>query len=243
MVSAFLDRSLATSPLLRLRKSKAQYVPSGNDGQDRLLLELLDHEFPVKQTCLFYRPTIQSLPHSLGVKLGLNQNRQKRQSLALQGYQSGRLQYTEILQRKTLWQLADLSPNGGFASYDKSINASDVIQQIDHFIFLVRTMPAYELIITDAFLPFYISTFEIIRPQQVEHFILFFQNCSEDSIREASTFGLRDDSVYFSTHEQVVRWVLSHPTTIRSRDQVITELEAIRTSILRTANSKTEDAG
>ena len=249
-ISSYLDRSMATSPLSRLRKAKALYVPPGDEGQDRLLLELLDHESPVKQTSLFYRPTIQGFPEALLQKIPMSENRRERQRVAIRAYTSGRIQYTEVLQRKVLWELIKRIPGKGFSLYPETFTAADVLLHLDHLIFQLRNFPTYELVLTDAFFPFYINTLEISRPEHLERIVLFFQQAEEANLRHVSVFGLNDDAVYFSTHDRIIRWIFSHPTTIRNREHVIRELLTVRTSLLEntenpelktSANNERED--
>ncbi len=236
-ISSFLDRSFATSPLSRLRKEKALFVPPGEEGQDRLLLELLDHEFPVKQTCLFYRPTVQSFPEELLVKFRLSPNRRRRQQVAITAYQSGRIHYTEILPRRVFRDLLNTPFDGAGTLYPPGTTAVDVIRHLDHLIFLVRNIATYELILTDAFFPFYITTVESTRRDEIERTVLFFQHGGENNLHQVSVFALKDDQVFFSTHERIVHWVLSHPTTTRSKEGVLGELESVRSQLLETTRA------
>ena len=231
-LSAYFDRSLATSPLGRLRKNKALYVPPGQDGQDRLVMELIDHSSPIRQTTLFYRPTIVTYPPELLAKLGVSETRRRRHAVMTKAFVDGRAQYTEILQRRTIWDLIRRAPGRGFLLYPDSATAIDVVQHIDSLIFLVQTQPAFELVLTDAFFPFYINTTEISGRDGMERFVLFFQNAEENNLREVSVFALKDDSVYFSTHERIIRWVLAHPTTVRDRDSVLEELRTLRRALI-----------
>ncbi len=240
-ISSFLDRSLATSPLARLRKAKALYVPPGNDGQDRLLLEFFEHEHPLREVSLFYRPTIQSFPQDLLAKFVYAKNRRRRQEIAIQGYQSGRIHYIEILPRKALWEMIKRIPGKGFSAYPSGATPADVVSHLDHLQFLVRSMAGYELVLTDAFMPFYINTFEITRPEAVERFVLFFQQAEQDNVRNVSTFALKDDAVFFSTQDRIIKWVLSHATTVRNRETVLSELEAVRNALIEiTENPRIE---
>ncbi len=231
-LSAYFDRSLATSPLGRLRKNKALYVPPGQDGQDRLVMELIDHASPIRQTTLFYRPTIVTFPPELLTKLGVSETRRRRHSVMQRAFTDGRAQYTEILQRRTIWDLIRRAPGRGFLLYPDSATAIDVVQHIDSLIFMVQTQPSFELVLTDAFFPFYINTTEISGRDGIERFVLFFQNAEENNLREVSVFALKDDSVYFSTHERIIRWVLAHPTTVRDRDSVLEELRTLKRALV-----------
>jgi hypothetical protein len=237
MISSFLDRSLATSPLARLRKAKALYVPPGNDGQDRLLMELVDNDFPIKETCLFYRPTIQSFPQELLAKFTTGKNRRRRQEIAMQGYQSGRVNYTEVLPRKVLWDMIRRIPGKGFALYPPEATATDVISHLDHLQFLVRSVRSYELVLTDAFFPFYLNTFETTRNETIERFVLFFQYAEQENVRHVSTFALKDDAVYFSTQDRIIKWLLGHPTTIRNPEHILSEIQAVRTALLESVEN------
>lgn len=237
VVSSFLDQTLVTSPLARLRKAKALYVSGGDDGQDRLLMELLDHQHPVKQTTLFYRPTIQSFPQALLHKMNISGRRLKRQEVAARGLRKGQLQYLEIIPRKCLWDLARLVREKDSSTYLNELSVSDKVQLINQLQFLVRSEPTFELVLTDAFLPFYLTTVEIDRSDESERFVLFFQHNEQNNMREVSMFALKDNSVYFNSHDRIIKWVLGHPTSIRSRENVLKELEAIKEAILENSEN------
>ena len=236
-VSAYLDKTLATSPLMRLRRANSLYVPPGEDGQDRLVAELLDHSFPVRRVSLFYRPTIQSLPLELMYKFKFNQNRILRKKLAVSGYQSGKLHYTELIPRAALWAIGERIPGKGFMYYPTGAGLEDVIAHLDEMIFMLRSFACYELAITDAFLPFHLSTFELTKPEEIERFTLFFQKGGTEDIKQVNTFALKDDAVFFSTQDKIVNWVLSHPTTMRRKENVINEITAVRESLLSKSES------
>lgn len=231
IVSAILSSSLSASPFARLRRSKALFIPAGKEGQDRLQLELLDHRYPVKRTSLMYRPSIESFPPGLLHKLRLNKNRRRRQEAAARAYQAGRLSFIEVLPRSALWELIERREDGSFAHYPPGVSADDVFAHLNHFQALIRSNRDYELVLTEAFFPFYLTTFEIIRPEGAERFLLFLQQSDRDNSQQVSMFGLNDDGVFFSAHDRVIRWVFEHPSTMRGPRPVLGEIERVKAAL------------
>lgn len=231
-LSAYLDQTLVTSPLSRLNRSKSLFVPTGENGQDRLLLELLDHDRPVRQYSVFYRPTIQSIPQDLAEKLGLNANRRKRIDVALTGYQSGRLHYTEIISRTHFKNFFTEPLKATTSNVEAEAKRTNCQRHLDHIITLLQTTPRYELILTDAFMPFYITTFESPLPSRSDRTVLFFQKNEEDNLAQVSTFALKDDSTFQNCHEKIVKWILAHPTTTSGRQEVIAEVSELQRMVM-----------
>ncbi len=239
-LSAFFDRCLETSPLQRLRKSKALYVPGGPEGQDRLILELVDHPGTVRETTLFYRPTILTHPSELLVRLGVSAMRRKRIDVLLKGMSEGRIRHTEILQRNTLQNLAKREPDGNLSFYPQGANETDILAHVDHLIFLVQSQPNFELVITDAFFPFYINAMERMVDGNLERYVLFFLAAEPQNTHAVTVFALNDDGTFFTTQDQIIRWILNHPTSSRDRGPIVEELQALRRSLASPLNSKTK---
>lgn len=222
-----INKSLSTSPLTRLRKRGALYLPSSDEGHNRLLLELFDHKYPLFETALFYRPSIHSYPVELLRKVGAPQNRIKRCAVALKAYETGRLHFREILNREQLLKLIRIVPGRGYASYPSTVETSDVIGQLNYMIDLVDRFPGYELCLTDAFFPFHLTTFRIDSAQPPDFFTLFFQRFEDSFSQSLHSFAVCDPAVYQSVMQNIVDWVLQHPTTISDRGQVKQELRSL----------------
>ncbi len=230
-IATFLDETLATSPLSRLRKSKSLFLPGGNEGQDRLLLELLDHDYPVRACSLHHRPSPQSTPAEILLKQKASPRARARQELMMRQLQSGTLQYTEVIPRRSLWEMIDRSAGNVLDPFG-SKNMSDLLMQLDHLQFLVRSARGYELVLTDAFFPFYLTAFELTRASEIERFVLFVQAREEQQPLAASTFALKDDQMFFNVHERIIRWILAHPSTIRGKEHLLNEIAAARAALL-----------
>lgn len=222
-ISSLLTRMLQTTPLLQLRRGHSAFIPAGEEGMDRLGLELIDHPFPVTLTTLFYRPTVYTMPPSLGEKIGFGPNRRRRQMVALQGIQSGRIAYRQIMQRRVLAEhvQSNREKKGRFSPYG-------TVEHLDYMLYMLRSYPSFQLILTDAFFPFYVSNLEVIWPEKVERLLMFFQHEKENSLYEISTFCIADDCAYFGLESQINDWVMNHPSTTARREEVISELDALR---------------
>lgn len=226
-IAEVLDRILATSPLARARKRKALYVPNGKENFDRLLLELYDHNHPVKATVLYFRPSIQSYPHSVLEAIGVSDYMSIRKDIVFNAYRSGRCEVHEILNKQTIWDMIRFTPEAGFKLYPKQITQPLVKEHLEHLIYKLQTFEHYNLVLTDAAFPFHVHTFEIRSGEVPEYFSLFMRRFIKQFIHDVSCFVVNDPLVYQSIHEHIVEWILSHPSTVRERKQVIAEIRSV----------------
>ncbi len=226
-IAEVLDRILATSPLARARKRKALYVPNGKENFDRLLLELYDHSHPVKATVLYFRPSIQSYPHSVLEAIGVSDYMSIRKDIVFNAYRSGRCDVLEILNKHTIWDMIRYSPENGFKLYPKQITQPLVKEHLEHLIYKLETFEHYNLVLTDAAFPFHVHTFEIRSGDVPEYFSLFMRRFIKQFIHDVSCFVVNDPLVYRSIHEHIVGWILSHPSTVRERKLVIEEIKGV----------------
>lgn len=225
-IAAFLDRAMQTTPLLCVRKHGSLFIPPGEDCQDRFVLDLIQGDAEFVQTTLFYRPTVVTVPPALMERMHLSETRRKRRDVLMEALSSRRGEYHEVLQRKALWDFAQRQ-----GSYTRSISASEALDHLRNIMHMVETLPAFELILTDAFFPFYINATARTEGGETEHFVQFFQNGEDDHIRAVGAFAVKDEAAYLVATEQVVRWVLEHPTTTRNREKVLEELREVRDAV------------
>ena len=226
-IAEVLDRILATSPLARVRKRKALYVPSGKENFDRLLLELYDHSYPVKSTVLYFRPSIQSYPHNVLDAIGVSEYMSIRKDIVFNAYQTGRCEVLEILNKQTIWDMIRYSPETGFKLYPRQITQPLVKDHLEHLIYKLQTFEHFSLALTDAAFPFHVHTFEIRSGDVPEYFSLFMRRFIKQFIHDVSCFVVNDPLVYQSIHEHIVGWILSHPSTVRERKHVIEEIRVV----------------
>lgn len=231
-ISGLIDSILATSPLSRVRKYKAVFMPSGQEGYDRFLLELVDHSYPVTIKSMFIRPGLHNYPESILRKLRSSGNRLRRRELVRAGFAHGSCRHTEFLQRSVLWDLIRVLPSGEFVSYPAPINRDDIVEHLETIIETIRRFPNYELVITQAPSPFTLVSFALHSAAIPEYFTLLYQHYSRECLYDIGAFALSDCNVHSAITARVFDWALESPTTIRSRDQVLHELVSIKNYFL-----------
>jgi hypothetical protein len=229
-LAVMFNSLVSISPIERVRRSQALFLPPGNEGHDSLLLHLFDHPNKVVSHSLFYRPTIQSFPLPLLQKLKMSDARIRRHQVAQRGFSEGRIEFTEILNRSTLDQLITRIPGKGFGLY-AGVTPEDVLAHVDYLIQICLERRGYNLVLTDAPFPFYLTLWKLGDGSNAEHFLLFFQKSLQQELT-TSCFALKNESVFLNIQQNVVNWILQHPTTVRERSAVADELHALRSQFL-----------
>ena len=227
-ISAVADEILATSPLQRVRKRKTLFVPEGPEGLDRLLLELYDHPYPVKVTSLYFRPSAQTYPTTLLQRMGFSEANLLRKQVMLAGYKSGRCEFTEVLNHSTIWNMIRQRPEGGFLPYPDNVGEDFVLEHLSYLIYKLETFEAYRLVLTDAQFPFYLGTYEIKSARMPEYFTVFFRRAASEYVHGVSVFVLNDPLVTQAIAQNVIQWVMAHPTTVHDRGEVIRFVKQVR---------------
>lgn len=224
-ISRLIDSLTTTSPLARVRHQQAMYVPAGPDGYDLLLHELFSAPGEVFECSMFYRISIQNHPVDLLERYGASPHRLERAKIVQQGYREGRVKFREILNRDSIRdQLFPETDDLGVSPFTRT--AEDRVKLAEHVIMLLKTCPTYELVLTDAFLPFYLGTLSLRDGAASEDFVLFFRRDGREANPQVGAFVLNDQNMFRTIDETITAWVLEHPTTIRDRAAVIAELEA-----------------
>lgn len=226
-VSQVLDETMHTSPLSRLRRDKSLFVPGGADGIDKLVLDFFDHKFPATQVALFHRPSFQSFPINLLERIGVSDRKIKRTRSLLEGYETGRCQFTEILSRKSFWKLIELNKYGHFCRYPDCIKAADVLEHLAYFEHLLSSYDRYSMILTDAFMEFHPATYKIDSGPIPEFFTLFLLRFSDQTPYIESAFAVEGAAVFSGVMEKLVALITSHPSTESDRNKVIKEIRAV----------------
>jgi hypothetical protein len=227
VVTEILARVLTRSPIDQVRKRKALFVPAGPDGADRLLLEMYDHPHPLTVTSMYVRPPLPSYPDSLLDKMQVSQRVKRRKALAFEGYRSGRVQFFEVLNESTMWDLIRGSDAQGFALYPRVVTRDDVASHLANLIDILRRYDNYHFYVTKALVPFVVVTYDIRTGVTSEGFTVFFQASESAVQRDLGCFALCDRAVYQNISEHIVRWILNHPSTRRDRSDVIAFLERV----------------
>lgn len=212
-MALIMHNSVSSSPIARLRKRGSLYLPAGEEGHNRLLLELFDHNYPVNETALFYRPSVQSYPLEVLEELRTPANRLERCRVVLKWYESGRIKFREILAREELFD------TGGT---EDRIN--EVSRQINYLLSLLERFDGYELILTDAFFPFHLTTFKIDLGEKPVYFTVFMQRAERRFEQAVHSFAVLDANVYQAVMNNIIESVIAHPTTTAERSAVIAEL-------------------
>ncbi len=225
-IAEICNRILPTSPLSRAQRRKALFVAGGPDGFDRLFYDLFNHDHLLKETSMFFKPSIITYPLHLLEFIGASKQDIARRELALKGLQSGKFHFLEILNRTTLQQMVlfDLTSNK-FSMYPPNVVQKHIDDHFYSIMEMVKKYETYELVLTDAPLPFLLSTFEIIGDSKHECYTIFFQQLIKEHDPDVNCFTINDKEVMTQVISNLVGWILRHPTTERNKDKVFLELK------------------
>lgn len=220
VISSILSHALTRSPKEQVRRRKALFIPPGVDGADRFLLEMYDHPHKLLVTSLYVRPPLQSYPDELLKKIGVSPRMLKRKSLAFEGYRSGRFHFLEILNEHTIWNTIRRSPSGGFLLYPAQVTNEDIIEHLYNLVSILTTYDNYQLHITRMVVPFVLVNYEIQSSNSSEHYTVFFQAFGSAAERDLGCFAIHDQTLQQSVSQHIVKWLMSHPSTLRERGDV-----------------------
>lgn len=229
-ICRIIDETLTISPLTRVRRRGATYISAGPFGSHQLYLELLDHQNPVSETSIYYRPALTTFPDSILDRIKDCSRLKIRKQLTLDGFKSGRIKYTEILNRESLWDMIRWTPEG-FKYYPQDTRPEEVLEHLGELIEYVQIYPQYELVLTDAAFPFLLSTFELGPANSQEYFTCFYRQFVKDTPQEFSYFVVSGPAIASSVFDKIFSWIVSHPTTSRRREDVLAELQRVKSHL------------
>jgi hypothetical protein len=215
---------LKVSPLDLVRRHSVMHVAGGPEGFDQLFLDLFDHADEVTERSLFYKPSITTYPADLLDALNASQQDRRRKDVLLKGYDTGRCKFIEILNRQTLREMIQLDRSGAFRLYGPRVTDRMVLAHFDALVELLKTKPHYQLVLTDAPLPFLLSTFDR-QGQRSESFTVFFRQLIREHDPDVECFAICNSDVTRSINEKVIGGVVRHSTTTTEREDVIAELK------------------
>lgn len=230
-INKIVDAQLTSSPLTRLRKQGVLYLPGGIAGVDKLVLEIFSQTEPVSQVAVFHRPSLQSFPLDLLERTAGSEQKVERTKLVLEGYESGRCKFVEIVSRAAMKNLLQCNSEGRFASYPADFGKKEVTSHFEHLVWLLRSFENYQLILTDAYAPFHLTTYEISPDSNPECFTLFLRRASTEFTVDETCFAVEGQYTKQSITERVVSWITAHPSTSVNRAATILELESLRDSL------------
>jgi len=208
---------------------KTVFMPQGNDGHDRLVLELVDHDNPVEQFTIFCRPTIQSHPVELLRKLGASDNKLRRTQICLDAYKSGRMKYTEVLSKRKLWALLRYCPEQKFCSYHcDDISLDDVKRHLDHLLELVDSINGYRLVLSEVSVPIFFATFEVERKEGSDYWTVMTADQAQAQEFKPSSFVIRDPMFHRGLKSSIFEMVWKDSSTIADPRDVVAELLKVR---------------
>ena len=225
-VESFLSQAFKNSPLARVKKRKALFVPAGRNGYERLVLEMFDHEHPFTITTIYFRLATISYPDRLLNFIGASDNLKKRRRLAVEGFQSGRFNFFEIISLETFWSIIRQEPSGGFRLYPRNVPVELIEEQLVLLKQQVELYQSYHLILTGAPLAFFLGTCEIETPTATEYYTFFPRLGGSDYTRDVSCFALSDPVVNENVNANIIDWLIRHPLTISDRVDVIRFINA-----------------
>ncbi len=227
-VSTVLERIIKTSVLRRLGKRGALFVPPGPSGYDKLLVEVFEQDCPICAITTYFRPSSVSFPRGMLERMGSSETILRRWDIAHKSYEAGSFYYLEILNFSTIWDFIRRNDEGRFLLYPKVVGPDDIERHIEFMIDKVERIKTYELVLSNALFPFYLGLFELKSEPLPRSLTLFFrQNAASEPIHDISCLVLSDQAVFQNMNERVINWVLNHPSTIRSKNEVSSELQKV----------------
>ena len=211
----------------QLRTRQALYVPP-NGGFNNLLFEFYDHENPLRVFSVYFKPAETSYPVELLDTIEAHELVKARNKLALERLEKQTLSFTEVIHHEAIWDLIRTDKNQKFIAYPNAVKASDIVNHLNHLIYRVIAYPTYELVLTNAWLPFYFGIYDTGTPGNPECATVFFQRSYNTSTVDYSCFAVMDSDLESGISLNVVDWVLSHPSTVRETKDVVAALEEVR---------------
>jgi hypothetical protein len=223
-LAACLDL-LLISPLDRVRQQGVLFVPGGPAGFDTLFLELFEHSFGIHEWSLYFKPSIITYPDSILDKLNTSSQDRRRKALLLDGFRTGRIRFTEILNRQTIREMMQVDSSGAFKLYGPQVTRNLVVDHLTALAHLVKTgAPHYSLILTDVPLPFWFSTFEIQTPV-TEYITVLFRNLIREHDSSVECVAIRNEEITKNMNQYVIDGLLGMPGTSTDPRSVINDLK------------------
>jgi hypothetical protein len=138
----------------------------------------------------------------------------------LQGYETGRCEYTEVINLSALWNLIRLNDNNSFQLYPPRVTAPDIIDHLEYMAAQPEKYEGYKMVITDALLPFCLSTYTIESSTLPEHYTLFLGQLGQKTVYDEGSFIIEGQKIYQGFVEKILQLVYCNPTTITDQAQV-----------------------
>lgn len=226
-IGAIINRTVGASPLVRLRRETATYIPAGPTGVDQFLLELFEHERAIAMHGLFFRPSLHTFPLELLRDIGASATRLKRLETVIEGLSSGRVELLEIVNRQTLWNLIAMTEEGKFLYYPAFVKARQVADHLVYLINLLSVEKNYKLLITDAALPFHMTTFALGSGTKREFYSMVMRRYQREFAHEDSCLAIAGHPVYQGLTESVVNVVTREESTSADSSDTIALLRLI----------------
>ena len=226
------DAANHLSPLQTLRERNVVFIPPGAEGFNRLLLEILDCEQPLRAVSVFFKPAECFYPAELLEKIGAHELLKKRAKIARDGLNSGNFTTVEVLNEESVWDLIRTNSQGKFILYPAGVTAEDVETHINHLIGWLERYSGYELILTRAWFPFHLATYDLQSGDSLECFTVFFERLGQAMDSPTTCFAVSDPVVSMRISSKMVERILSDSTTIRDRNCVIAYLNRVREQLV-----------
>ena len=215
-----------------VRKRKAIYIPPGPEGFNRLLLEFYDQDSPLSVVSVYFKPADLCYPPALLEKIDAHDLTVRRNQLALEAFKQQRLTFTEVLHEEAIWDLIRTDKDGNFLMYPTGVEIQDIAEHLSHLVYRLKTFSGYELILTKAWLPFYVVTYDIKSDSNPECFTTFYQRFNHLIAGQSSCLAVSDPLINSSISSNIIEWILTHPSTIREKGKVVSVLEQVRSFLL-----------
>jgi len=220
-IGILLDQTFSTSPLAQIRKHKMSNYPPCKENSQKLVGELFNHNFPLIENILFFRPTLPTLTTDLLESFKFNDAVAEHVNVYWEGCRTKRVHSINIISEGSLWDLIKLDPELGFILYEKDINSKQVENHICNIIDLLENFEKFEIIVPSYPIVMNVGNYEMSSSSIPEYFTVFYGKFQPDRFSGTSYFAVNNPLAYQGIANNVVNPIINHPTTIADKGKVI----------------------
>ena len=228
--------------LEEVRRAKSLYLGPGPDSIEKLMLELYRDPRALRVVSYFQRPAVTFRPIELHQYLGMSNATIERSALALQRLEAKNLEMVEILQERSIWDIARLSADGSFQYFPPSVTSDHIDKYLAHYIHLLKNYSGITVVLTRATVPTFIVTYDFDNgSDNVERFSAYTGEIKDTIPYDYSVLVSHSRHRAPAEENTILKWALSHPLSVVDRAEVISRFEAVRNQLRNEGPLEAED--
>lgn len=231
LISRTLEETLNLTPLGRLRQQRALLTPSSPEGAQRLMLEMYECMESMEVHSVYFRPPSSLFPDSVLQAMNVSDLVDKRSKAFRNALRQETMEFHDVIHIDDLKRLVEKDETGKYSLFPMAIKAQHVHALVDEMIQLVTNSKSFHYYITRVAFPFYVVTYAAKTRNGIEKITLFFRHFSSADPLDVSCFAVRDPFVYQVMVSNIAQWLISHPTTTSSREEIIRILTDLKSMV------------